>query len=331
VKEQPLSYYGLLARTRLRQAREKVQVTWPAGDFKLPRLGRKAGKDAAVLRAEDLARAGLVVDAGIELQRSENALEERLGKDQALTLLFERYPRYQAFRRAYQLADSRASAALQAEPRGSGRVAWEAFYPRAYRAEVEKQARAARVPALFVFAIMHKESEFRPTVTSPADARGLLQLLPSLGAELSAGQRRPFHPEDLFRPEVNIRLGARRLGSLLEMFGGQLFLAAGAYNGGIVAARRWLEQQGQRPLDEFLELVGVNESREYMKRVTALHARYTYLYTGKVLELPLTVKVPKQRAAPGRPGRKKPPAAKGPPPSPPSDDDPAPSESVEPP
>jgi hypothetical protein len=38
-----------------------------------------------------------------------------------------------------------------------------------------------------------------------------------------------------------------------------------------------------------VELVGFRESREYIKRVSAIYARYTYLYTGKPYELPLTV------------------------------------------
>jgi hypothetical protein len=58
----------------------------------------------------------------------------------------------------------------------------------------------------------------------------------------------------------------------------------------VIPMMRWLDQQGRRPLDEFLELVGFKESREYMKRVTAIYARYVYLYTGKPYDLPLTVK-----------------------------------------
>ena len=35
--------------------------------------------------------------------------------------------------------------------------------------------------------------------------------------------------------------------------------------------------------------MGFKESREYIKRVSAIHARYVYLYTGKPPALPLTV------------------------------------------
>jgi soluble lytic murein transglycosylase len=290
VKDEPFGFYGLLAAVRLRERRQKVSLELPRADFKLSPIARKTARDPALLRSEDLARAGLTVEAGVELLRSERALDQRLGKDQALTVLLNRYPRYEGFRRAFQLADARGASALRTVPAGDARIVWEAFYPRAYRLLVDKEAKQARIPPLFVYAIMHKESGFGPGRSSPVDARGLMQVMPSLGQEMAAKLRLPFIAEDLYRPEVNVRLGTRRLGQLSELFQGQLFLVAGAYNGGISAVERWLDSHGARPLDEFLELVGVRESREYMKRVTALLARYTYLYTGKPLELSLALK-----------------------------------------
>jgi soluble lytic murein transglycosylase len=309
VAEQPFTYYGLLAAARLRERREKVRLELPRSDLKLAPIARKTQADPALLRAEELARAGLTVEAGVEIARSEGALEQRLGRDQALTVLLDRYPRYEAWRRAYQLAAGRGAAALKSLPSDGARAIWEAAYPRAYRALAEKEAKKAGIPALFVYSIMHKESEFGPTRSSHVDARGLMQLMPSLGEQMSAKLRRPFIPEDLFRPEVNIHLGSRRLGELGELFQGQLHLMAGAYNGGNVAVERWLEKHGDRPLDEFLELVGFRESREYMKLVLGIYARYVYLYTGKPFELALALKPAKQETARPRPGRKKGPAA----------------------
>jgi soluble lytic murein transglycosylase len=136
---------------------------------------------------------------------------------------------------------------------------------------------------------MQKETAFSPQLTSYADARGLLQLLPSLGAELAAKLRIPFFPDELYQPEVNVRLGALHLGELARMFRGQIFLAAGAYNGGIRAMTRWLDRNGRLPLDEFVELIGSKQSREYIKRTSGIYARYQYLYTGKAYELPVKI------------------------------------------
>jgi soluble lytic murein transglycosylase len=293
-----LSYYGLLARARLREVKKTAPVELPRSPLVLPPPPRKAARDPALLRSDELARAGLTADAGLELARAEDGLEDRLGRAPALPVLLDRYRRFQMFRRAYQLAESQGAPALQAAPVGGARAIWEAAHPRAYQALVEKHSSAAQAPPFFVYAIMHKESGFAPQVTSPADARGLLQLLPSLGAELAAKLHTPFSDDDLYRPEVNIRLGTLRLGALVKTFRGQVFLAAGAYNGGSAAMKRWLDQHGRRPLDEFLELVGYKESREYIKRVTAIYARYLYLYTGKVYQLPLTIKGAARAARP---------------------------------
>jgi soluble lytic murein transglycosylase len=301
VAREPLSYYGLLARARLRQAGETVTVHLPPSSFALRRPARKAVRDPALLRADELSRAGLTVDAGIELARSEDGVWDRLGREQALPLLLDRYRRYQAFRRAYQLAETRGAAALQAAPIGPTRSLWEAAYPRAYQSLVEKHSKTAHAPSLLIYAIMRKESGFGPHLTSPADARGLLQLLPTQAAALAAKLETPFHDDDLYRPEVNIQLGAMRIGNLIKTLHGQVFLAAGAYNGGVAPVMRWLDQQGHRPLDEFMEVIGFKESREYSKRVAAIYARYVYLYTGKPYDLPLVVKRARDAEAPREP------------------------------
>jgi hypothetical protein len=52
---------------------------------------------------------------------------------------------------------------------------------------------------------------------------------------------------------------------------------------------RWLDQFGDRPMDEFIELCGYTQTREYMKKVTEIYAQYLLLYEGQVYELPLAV------------------------------------------
>jgi soluble lytic murein transglycosylase-like protein len=52
---------------------------------------------------------------------------------------------------------------------------------------------------------------------------------------------------------------------------------------------RWLDLNGDRPIDEFVELVSYLQTREYMKKVTENYARYRYLYDGAVYDQPLAV------------------------------------------
>ena len=66
-------------------------------------------------------------------------------------------------------------------------------------------------------------------------------------------------------------------------------LAAGAYNGGVKPMMRWLDRHGRRPFDEFIELITYEQTREYIKRVVGIYARYLYLYKGDTYDLPQSI------------------------------------------
>jgi soluble lytic murein transglycosylase len=283
----PFTYYGVMAAAQLRASGQPATVDLPSWNGSLEPPRRR--EDALLGRVDDLTTAGLTTEAGLELVRGESALMGRLGRDRAMSVLFDRYPRTEQWRRAYQLAEIHGDAALAAEPRGPARVFWEASYPRAFPALVEKYAEPAGNPEFFLLSIMRKESGFLPTEVSYADARGLVQLIPPTGARLATEIGLAFSPEQLFMPETSIRLGARYLGGIARKFRGNIALAAGAYNAGAGPMMRWCDQHGKRPLDEFVELVTYEQSREYIKRVVGIQSRYHYLYRGKPLELALPI------------------------------------------
>ncbi|MEA2700195.1 MAG: soluble lytic murein transglycosylase, partial [Myxococcales bacterium] len=193
------------------------------------------------------------------------------------------------FHRAYQLAESRAGDALATDPHGSSRLFWEAAYPRAFATLVDKLGPGSGNPDLFLYAIMRKESGFSPDDVSYADARGLLQMIPPTSARVASSVGDPFFPDQLFEPETNVRLGAAYIGALYRKFGGQVPLAAGAYNAGPKAMTRWCDQHGGHPTDEFVEMIAFAQTREYVKRVSGIYARYRFLYGPAPYELPLTL------------------------------------------
>jgi soluble lytic murein transglycosylase len=288
VRRWPLDFYGLLARGRLEADGQTVDPPFAKVDrASLPT--KDLSHDPDVERADELLKAGLVSLAGVELERHEEALSKRAGRDAALALLLDRYPRMQAYHRALQLAENRANGALAAAPTGAARVYWEAAYPRAYASWVDKYGPPAGNPDFFVYTIMRKESLFGPFETSYADARGLLQLIPDVGQSSAAQLKEPFFADELYDAETNIRLGAVHLGGLVKKLRGQIFLAAAAYNGGLGPVLRWSTQNGKRPLDEFMELMTFDQSREYAKRVVGIYARYRFLYTGELYKLPATI------------------------------------------
>ena len=286
----PLSFYGLLARARLKEAGQDEPLVLPAK--------KTAGvtpahptRDPVVARAEELADAGMDVEAGAEIERDEKGVLQRAGGEKAAGWLLEVYRRAGDYHRAYHFVESHDAGALSADPHADDgvRVFWEAAFPRAYAPLVDRYGPAAGNPELYLYAIMRKESGFDPHDVSYADARGLLQMIPPTSARVAEKMREPFFPDQLYDPEINIRLGASYIGALYKKFGGEVPLAAGAYNAGPRAMARWCTQHAGHPTDEFVELVAFAQTREYVKRVTSLYAKYRFLYGPKPYEIPLTL------------------------------------------
>src|SRR5258708_6787530 len=126
-------------------------------------------------------------------------------------------------------------------------------------------------PAL-VYAIMRQESAFNPRATSPAGARGLMQVMPAT-ARLIDG-RLHGKPEELYDPGVSMALGQKYVRALLEndVVQGDLIRLAAAYNGGPGNLAKWKRKQDMRgdPGDDallFVETVPSPETRAYITRV----------------------------------------------------------------
>lgn len=141
------------------------------------------------------------------------------------------------------------------------------LYPRPYDAEVAAAARAVDLPETLIYAVLRQESLYQPRAISAANARGLMQLLPTTatGVARRLGKPRPS-PSDLLRPAVNVPLGAAYLRQRVDLFDGQIVLALAAYNAGAGAARRWLPE-APLDVDLWVENIPFAETRGYVQRV----------------------------------------------------------------
>ncbi|MEL6347785.1 MAG: transglycosylase SLT domain-containing protein [Myxococcota bacterium] len=180
----------------------------------------------------------------------------------------------------YVTAQSLARAHCTSPWKGGDPVAMQACYPRPQGVLVDQLTTQYDLDRNLPYAIMTAESALRPEVSSPAGARGLMQLMPSLGAELHAlsGHQRPYNADDLFQPGYNASLGVMELDRLQNRFTGMPMTIAG-YNGGADAVARWVTQQGgSPPLDVFAENVGYTETRRYVRKVLGYIQTYRYIY-----------------------------------------------------
>ena len=290
----PFAWYALLAQSRLRELGKPVgpfgeTPPAPRGPEVSARVDAKVAADPAIQRFDELEEAGLDVDAGKELRRAEKALLKRHKRADVLAVLFDRYGKGSNWNRPWMLALAYDGGALDTPAEGPARFWWQHAYPEAYKPLVEKHAPLGKSTPNYLYSIMRKESGYDPHVLSYADAQGLLQMIPATTIRVAKQLKLPYAPGDLYDPEFNVKTGSWYIGHLLAKFKGQVPLGAGSFNSGPRPVMRWIDQHGDRPIDELVELVSYMQTREYMKKVTENYARYVYLYTGKVYEQPLAV------------------------------------------
>ncbi len=136
-------------------------------------------------------------------------------------------------------------------------------------------------PAL-IHAFTRQESMFHPRATSPADARGLMQILPGTGKVLARRINMPFNPNTLYQPEANVRLGSLYIAELQDRFGGALALTAAGYNAGPGRPTQWSRQFGRpggadtlKTLN-WIESIPFSETRNYVQRVMENYQVYRW-------------------------------------------------------
>jgi soluble lytic murein transglycosylase len=127
-------------------------------------------------------------------------------------------------------------------------------------------------PLAFTLAITRQESSFDPMARSSADARGMMQFLPSTASGVARRLGMPYSAERLWDPDYNMSLGSYHLAELTGQFGGSMLLATVGYNAGPARPPQWIARCGDprgRQVDpvDFIECAPFTETRNYMMRV----------------------------------------------------------------
>ena len=162
-------------------------------------------------------------------------------------------------------------------------------FPLAHREQIEAEAAKYGLDPAWIAALIRAESAWAPDARSHANARGLMQLLPST-AQQEARKRGLRDPgaAGLFDPVSNIRIGIAHLASMLEKHAGRPALATAAYNAGATPVARWLAQRPIDDIDLWIETIPYHETREYVARILAFGVIYDWRLHGSAL--PITVR-----------------------------------------
>lgn len=150
-------------------------------------------------------------------------------------------------------------------------VATSAAYPTLELPRIVEQ-RGRPEPAL-VHAIIRQESEFDPGAISSANARGLMQLIPSTAQQQARREGMTFQRAALTTdPQYNMTLGSSHLAHLVDDYSGSYVLAIAAYNAGPTNVRNWIVEWGDPrspgiDVVDWIELIPFSETRNYVQRV----------------------------------------------------------------
>ncbi len=279
----PQSFYALLSSERLRELGETPP---PPFAVEPKRLSVPPPKELKL--AMELSATGLFRDAGLEVDRllgTVGSADQALKLGHALQGIGEFGPAYTLAARWLW-----GAAFTQKDP-----AALALLYPRAFDESVEKFSSEAGLDPYMAWAIMRQESAFRPEVTSVADARGLMQLIPPTADSIAKTRNIVApHPAELYAPEQSIAMGTWLLSALLERFG-HPSLCAAAYNAGARPVVEWASTRSDLPLDEFVEAIPWKETRGYVKNVTANYFVYRTLYASSGEPMRLSLKVPEPK------------------------------------
>ena len=159
------------------------------------------------------------------------------------------------------------------------RPVWETLFPRPFWDELKKDAAKNHLDPYLVASLIRQESEFNPQAVSPANAMGLMQLLPGVGRGMAKELKiRYFSSDKLLTPNMNLELGTRYFKQMVDHYGGQVEYALAAYNAGTDRVDQWRKDGNFKSVDEFVESIPFTETREYVQAIMRNAVLYRLLY-----------------------------------------------------
>jgi soluble lytic murein transglycosylase len=261
---EPGSYYTSLGARRL----GRPVWTPPAAPDHFVAISQA---DSAVARAALLARLGFTAES----RREFDALARTSETDP------ERLLALAAALRANGQASQGIRLARRALENGAPTDArtYRLLYPVVHQDALLAEAAEQRIDPSFVAALIRQESMFNPAATSPAGARGLMQVMPELGGRLANSLAYPvWDPVLLYQPDVSLQLGSFHLQELLGRYARPVEVLA-AYNAGASRVERWSRRVGVEDPEVFAERIPFVETRGYVRVIQRNQELYRALYS----------------------------------------------------
>ncbi|PJK12719.1 lytic murein transglycosylase [Lysobacteraceae bacterium NML120232] len=158
-------------------------------------------------------------------------------------------------------------------------------FPLHYLDTIKREAEKHALDPSWIAAEIRAESLFDAAARSPANAIGLMQVLPSTGEAVAKRLGIPWQgTQTLYQPESNIAIGSAYLAEMKNRWN-SLPAAIAAYNAGPGPTGRWQTQRPDFAADFWIETISYRETREYVPRVLSFSVIYDWRMHGDALRI----------------------------------------------
>ena len=249
----PSTYYGQLAGARINNKKINVKYPKPSGSDRSNFANREALQAIKKLEANGHAwRAD-------RMYRSLARVLTDPGELAILASMAEKRGNYQLALQVGKLSYARGiDVAALAFPLGA----------------IPKSAIIKGTGKALAYSIARQESTFNKAAISPADARGLLQLLPSTAKRVAKTYGVKYSKSRLTTDAgMNAKLGALFLNEQITNFNGSYIMTFIGYNAGPRRVPQWMARFGDprgKDIDhvvDWVEMIPFTETRNYVQRV----------------------------------------------------------------
>ena len=286
----PNYYYAMLARARL--VLPAISGATPSADALqfLTRLQLTLHRPsesfvATATTTERIERSRLLASAGLD-DFAENELRfgaKTDGQPQVIAVeLAELANRHDAPDQAIRYIKRFASGYLSLSLENAPDKFWRLAFPLPYRHSLEEYSRQQSLDPFLVAALIRQESEFNAKAVSRANARGLTQVMPATGRQLSRKLGIPrYSTRSLFSPDTNLKIGTYYLKALSDQLQGKWEETLASYNAGKSRVNSWVSLANFHEPAEFVESIPFSETRVYVESVLRNAEVYRRLYGPK--------------------------------------------------
>lgn len=248
------TYYGQIAAAELGRKQISISKSKPGSTDRSRLKGRELNK--AIKRLEAIGRNGWRADI---IYRH---FARTLSSPKELAILAADAERQGKFSLSLQIGKIAFRRGLEVDT-----LAWPV-------GAIPASANISNTGRALAYAIARQESALNKAAVSPANARGLLQLLPGTAKGVARRNGYKYSRKNLTRDAgYNATLGAAYLSEQLDRYDNSYILTFAAYNAGPGRVDEWLERFGDprgKPLYQvidWVEQIPFTETRHYVQRV----------------------------------------------------------------